>query len=309
MSPADSTGRGTTRPTSGRRAARRLAAAVAAAVALTSCGRADEPDPAPTAVAEGGTLTASPLDEPPGPVATAPEPAEAEPTPAVTQPEPTEGEGADGTAGPTDGAGETEVGDNGAETPSEEPSDPAPTGPTDADRARFVAEYRPNDAAELQHVAADTTGDGDRELVFAWVGAVSGVSHVALAAWDGTSYAIAWQDEGGPADQLARIRVADVNADGRSEVVVVGRRGEERSSANVWAVEGPSTVTALVAEGGCHDGSTTFGVAGVSFVAGAGGAEEIHATCDESPLPPDSWREEVYVWQDGAYRVPSTGDG
>lgn len=274
-----------------------LAATAAACLALAACGQAGEPDPGgPTPLADGGTLTASPLEptetsEPTPEPTTAEEPTEAE-EPTDDDTSETDGEATDGE--PSDGEPEDDDGDGASDEPA---------GPTDADRARFVGAYRPADAAELQHVATDTTGNGDRELVFVWVGEVSGRSHVALASWDGEAYDVGWQGEGGPADQLGRVRVADVNADGQAEVVVVERRNGQRASASVWSVAAPASVQPLVAEGGCHDGLATFGVAGVSFVAGADGAEEIHATCDESPLPPESWREEVYVWSDGAYRA------
>lgn len=279
-----------------------VATFTAAIAVLSACGGADAPAAGPTPFATG-RLEATPL------------PPRADEDAALVAPD-TAGAG---TATTDDDVVATDLGTDagtddatgpGADATDEAPpstaaaedAPPAASGPSDAERAAFVASFRPDDAVDLEHVAADVTGDGDAELVFAWVGATTGQSHLALAAWGDGAYGVTFEADGGPADDLARLRVADVNADGRVEVVVLERRGRSRASASVWTVASPSNVRALVAEGGCNDGSATYGVVGVAFVRGADGAEEIHATCDESPLPPDAWGSHVYRWEDGAYR-------
>src|SRR5690606_35448643 len=63
--------------------------------------------------------------------------------PAPTEPSPTE---TDGSPSPTEAS----------PTPTESESRP----PTDTDRSRFVADYQPGGAEDLEHVAQDLVGDG-----------------------------------------------------------------------------------------------------------------------------------------------------
>lgn len=186
-------------------------------------------------------------------------------------------------------------------TPTESPS---PTGPTDTDRARFVADYDPAGARDLEHVAVDLDGDDERELVFSYVRGEANVSRVDVAWWQGSEYAVRWSGDGGRAERLDETRIGDVNQDGHVEVAlfqVVGSAGE---SLSLWRSAGPGTqaLEALVARGGCHDGSHTYGAAGAELRDTDGdGVAEIAATCDDSPLPPAAWSTDIYVWRDGAY--------
>lgn len=245
---------------------RKLASlALVTAVALTACG--DDGDPA---VEEGlETLEATPLEE---------ESETVEPTDNPTPFRPTE------TPSPT-----------ASPTPSESLREA-----TDTDRAKFVADYRPQNASDLEHVAVDVNGDGSDELVFAYVSNNS--SRVDLAYWTGTSYEITYRAEGGPAARIDRLRVADVNADGRKEVATFQSNGGG-SSLTLWQVVGEQAMTGLRAQGGCNDGLNTYGVVGAELEDRDGdGAAEVYATCDDSPLPVAAWSTHGYVWENGAYR-------
>ncbi len=71
----------------------------------------------------------------------------------------------------------------------------------------------------------------------------------------------------------------------------------------MWAVGGREEVVELTAVGGCHDGSHTYGTVGATLEdRDADGAQEIYATCDDSPLPVSDWSTDRYVWSGGAYR-------
>lgn len=192
-----------------------------------------------------------------------------------------------------------------APAPTPTPSTPTeadPHDPTDPDRARFVAEHQPAGASSMQDVAADLDGDGTDELVFAYV--QSGTrARIEVAWWTGTDYEIVFADEGGPASSIDRLGIHDVNADGAVELVTHQSGSGATASASLWRVQGEAQVERLVAVGGCHDGSHTYGAAGVRFEDRDGdGADEIEATCDDTPLAVAQWSSDTYVWQDGAYR-------
>lgn len=247
---------------------------LAVLAALAACdGGGTTAQPAPT-------LTATPL----------------EPSPAITT-SPTPGATVSPTATPTP-------------TPS-----PTEREPTDTDRGRFVASYQPEGASDLEHIAVDLDGDGRQEVLFAYVrntggaSGADGVSHVDVAWWEGTSYAIGFRDDGGPADRVDRLRVADVNADEVIEVVVHQSVGSSGGSLSLWQAESPGRhrLRPLVAHGGCADGLHTYGVIGASLEDRDGdGRAEIYATCDDSPAPVAAWSTDVYVWTDGAYRLDRT---
>lgn len=194
-------------------------------------------------------------------------------------------------------------------TPSPTPTtdDPSPTEaasrpPTATDRARFVSEFEPSDARGLEHVSTDLDGDGTDEIVFTYVRAEQ-VSHLEVAWWDGTAYEIAFSADGGAGTTIDRLRTSDVNADGRIEVVLFQSGDASRSSLTIWQVTEPGEVVGLTAMGGCHDGSNTYGVVGASLEdRDADGADEIYATCDDSPLPVNEWSTDRYQWEAGAYR-------
>lgn len=244
-----------------------LAAALVAAVALTACG---DDDPG---IEQGiDALEASPLES---------ETPTTEPTenPSPFSPTP---------------------------SPSEEPTpDASPREATDTDRARFVAEYRPDGASDLEHVAIDLTGDAVEELVFAYVSNAT-TARVDVAYWNGASYDVGYRAEGGPAARIDRLRVADVNGDGRTEVATFQSNGGG-SSLTLWQVVGEQALTGLRAQGGCADGLNTYGVVGAELEDRDGdGAAEVYASCDDSPLPVAAWSTHAYVWEDGAYRYDDT---
>ncbi len=193
-------------------------------------------------------------------------------------------------------------------TPSPTPSDttPSPTEeasrpPTATDRARFVQDFDPVDASDVEHVATDLDGDGVDELVFTYVRG-GRVSHLEVAWWDGSAYLVMFTADGGPASSVDRVRTSDVNADGHVEIVVFQSADADQSSLSLWQVVGPGQVEGLAAVGGCHDGSITYGAAGAELDdRDADGADEIYATCDDSPLPVREWSTDRYQWEAGAY--------
>ncbi|MBW3562413.1 MAG: hypothetical protein KY437_07955 [Actinobacteria bacterium] len=205
-------------------------------------------------------------------------------------------------------------------TPAVSPVEPAPSGsvspgptasppasgprdPTDADRARFVADHRPSGTSNHRNLAVDLDGDDQREIVFAYVVDAENRSQVDIADWTGTEYRVTEQAPGGPADELADLEIRDLNADGTIEVAVFQRSGASGSSATVWASSGNGTIVPLNARGDCFDGRNTYGDTGVAIEDRDGdGAAEIYATCQDEDLPAPLWPEVVYVWEDGVYR-------
>lgn len=187
--------------------------------------------------------------------------------------------------------------------PTASPSPEGPREPTDADRARFVADYRPSGASDLRNLAVDLDGDDQRELVFAYVVDAENRSQVDVADWTGTEYRITEQAPGGPADELADLEIRDINADGTIEVAVFQTSGASGNSATLWASSGDGTIAPLTAHGDCFDGRNTYGDTGVFIEDRDGdGAGEIYATCQDPDLPAPLWPQVVYVWEDGAYR-------
>lgn len=176
---------------------------------------------------------------------------------------------------------------------SPSPTQEAPRDPTDTDRARFVAEYEPSNAAGLQHVATDLDGDGIQEVLFAYVRGGQ-TTHVDIAWWTGTSYAIVFDDDGGEGSRIASLRAADVNGDGRTEIVVA-QTGGTGATVTLWQVVGAGEVRRLPAVGGCHDGSHTYGYDGVSFEdRDADGIDEIHASCPDGSTDRYRWAGDTY---------------
>lgn len=225
-----------------------------------------------------GALTACGSQVPTVQVEARPSPS---PTPSETSPSPSES------------PSPTETSPFPSET-SPSPTETESRVPSDTDRARFVAGYQPSNASGLQHVATDLDGDGVKEVLFAYVRGGQ-VSHVDIAWWTGTTYEIVVDEDGGPASRIASLRAADVNRDGRTEIVVA-QTGESGASVTLWQVVGARQVVGLPAAGGCHDGSNTYGHDGVSFEdRDADGIDEIHATC------PDGGTHR-YRWETGAYR-------
>lgn len=211
----------------------------------------------------------------------------------------------------TESPGSPTLEDTASPTPSATPSPLPSASPeareaTDTDRARFVDAYRPEGATDLEHVAVDLDADGTEELVFTYVSA-NDTTRVDVAWWDGTAYAIEYRAEGGPAQRVDRVRIADVNGDGVTEVATFQSQGSGESM-TLWQVSGERSLAALRARGGCYDGQNTYGRVGVELDDRDGdGRDEIRATCDDSPLPVAAWHTEVYVWEDGAYRAQEDG--
>lgn len=252
----------------------RVVAAVTAVVLLVAgaCSDGDgDPSASPT---PRDTLTASPQDSP--------------------QPAPSESDLP--SAAPS-----------GSPSPSASPTD---TGPTDTDRARFVAGYQPEGASDLEHAADDVDGDDVDELVFVYVRSGSRVSHVDVAWWDEDegSYAVEWGADGGPAERIEQLRISDINADDRTELVVGQAVGSSGASLTLWRIaEASKSFEPLLASGGCHSGSNTYGVIGAELRNDDDDpALEVFASCDDSPLPPAAWNTDVYNWADGAYSYTRT---
>ncbi len=189
-----------------------------------------------------------------------------------------------------------------APSASPEPQ-PTPHPPSDTEQARFVAGYQPDQATDLEHVAYDLDGDEVDELVFTYVRTGSNVAHVDVAWWDGLAYHVSTGADGGPADRIDHVRLGDVNADGRTEVVIFESTTSGGGSLTIWRLAPGQSLQALTAEGGCDAGSNTYGVIGVKLEDRNGdGSDEIYATCDDSPLPVAAWGTDTYVWKDDAYR-------
>lgn len=251
---------------------RTLGTIAALAVLATACGSGG--DPTPTETPRDG-LTAVPVN----PGTPGPSPSASLPAPAPT----------------------------GSASPSPEAS-PTPRDPSDTDRARFIQGYRPEGSAGIEHVAIDLDGDAIEEVVFVYVVTSASVSRVDVAWWSGTEYEVRWTGDGGPADRLDDLAVRDVNNDGRTEIAVSQSVGASGGSLSLWRARvGEQRFDPLIAKGGCHAGSNTYGIVGADLEdRDADGAAEVYATCDDSPLPVAAWTTDVYVWSDDAYRIDRT---
>lgn len=189
--------------------------------------------------------------------------------------------------------------------PSDEPSaSESGRAPSDADRGRFIATFRPPGASDLEHVAADVDGDEVEEIVFGYVNVNDGSVTIAVAWWDGSdTYEVGAQVVGTVANRIERLRIADANADGLVEIITFQSGEGDAASLTVWQVTGREMVRPARAIGGCHAGSATYGAVGATMNDRDGdGSDEIYATCDDSPLPRSAWSTERYVWRQGAYR-------
>lgn len=188
-----------------------------------------------------------------------------------------------------------------AETTTEEPS-PEPTAPGASEAARFVSDYRPDDSRDLDHVALDLDADGIDEIVFTYV--AGGMARVDIAWWSPEEgYAIGSRGEGGAGSAVDAVRIGDINADLRIEIVTF-QSDDKGSSLSVWALTERRDLVGLRAQGGCDDGAYTYGVVGAELHDVDGdGVDEIVATCDDSPLPVRAWSEDTYRWDGEAYAV------
>ena len=173
-------------------------------------------------------------------------------------------------------------------------------GPTSAAAAAFVASEALQDLIGVEHVVVDLDADTWPEVVATGIRDRTGVLRVAW--WTADGYEVLAEDQAGPGREVADLRAADVNDDGRTEVLV-GVDGDGLGSVAVWAVPRRGVVQRLVAEGGCHDGRHVYGVTRAQLEERAEGPPAIVADCDESPLPVADWGEQRWVWSDGAYRL------
>ena len=231
-----------------------------------------------------------------------PGPGQASPSDLVASPLPP-----DGSPAPAPSVTPSATTPSAAPSPSPEPSS-TPHPPSDTEQARFVAGYQPDNATDLEHVAIDLNGDGVDELVFTYARTDANVAHVDIAFWDGTAYHVDVGADGGPADRIDKVQLTDVNADGVTEVVLFESTSSGGGSLTMWQLRDHRLVP-LRGQGGCDDGTNTYGVIGAKLEDRNGdGSAEIYATCDESPLPVAAWGTDRYVWQNGAYTyAPQVG--
>ncbi|MFN2557603.1 MAG: FG-GAP repeat domain-containing protein [Nitriliruptorales bacterium] len=191
-------------------------------------------------------------------------------------------------------------------TPSPSPSTRAtqiaPRDPTDTDRARFAASYRPGGTSHHRSVASDIDGDGQKEIVFAFVVDSERRSQVEIADWTGTRYVITAAEPGGPADAITDFRVADVNGNAEPEVTVFQAVGTSGRSLSLWTGAPGGHLVALIALGDCFNGSHTYGDTGAELGDRDGdGRAEIRAVCSDPDLPEPLWPTIVYVWRGDLY--------
>ena len=170
--------------------------------------------------------------------------------------------------------------------------DESETPPSTNDVTAFVDAYEAEHGAPVTTRILDVDADGLNEVVVARVG--DNAIQVDVAAWDGTQYAVVFTDTGGAAERLDDLAVREANQDGSLEIITFQSVGEEGHSVTLWgAVPGPDGIRfeRQEAVGGCWDGSNTYGIVGATVEGG-----QITATCDGSPLPPELWPSDIYVW-------------
>jgi hypothetical protein len=184
-------------------------------------------------------------------------------------------------------------------TPTPEPT-PADREPGDADAAAFASDYQPPGARDVESVTVDVTGDGRPEVVVTSI--ANNTTRVDVAVWNGEAYEVAFTDQGGEADEITRFTVSDVTGDERREIITIQAFGQDGESLSIWAWDGEE-LARQPAEGGCWDGSHTYGVVGVDL---RREEREIAATCDAAPLPTAAWPSDVYVWDGDAWTYDRT---
>jgi len=182
---------------------------------------------------------------------------------------------------------------------SESDGDDAAAAPATGDVTSFVDAYEAEHGDDVTTRLIDLDNDGTDDIVAAYVG--QDTTNIDLAQWDGAQYVITFSDTGGAADDLSDVVVNDVNSEAGLEIVTFQSTGEQGESLSVWGPDGSGTYTRQNAEGGCWDGSNTFGIVGATIEPGV-----IEATCDGSPLPPEAWPTDVYRWQAGAWQYAET---
>jgi hypothetical protein len=216
------------------------------------------------------------------PVPTTPEPTTDEPTPTV-EPTPT----------PPEPTVEPTAGDPNPAEPT-----PGDREPTDADAAAFSTRYLPPGGDAVETVTVDLDADGRAEVVF--LSLAQGRVRLDIAAWDGRAYQVVYVDQGGQADAILEIYASDFTGSGTREVATLQTFGADGQSLSVWGWDGRRYV-AQRANGGCWNGSHTYGIVGATITPG-----EIRATCDGSPLPRATWPTDVYRWDGSAWTYERT---
>lgn len=172
------------------------------------------------------------------------------------------------------------------------PSAPAERDPTDSDAAAFAAGYRPP-GEQTRSVQADVDGDGRNEVVFASI--AGGSSRIDIAAWDGAAYRVVLVDQGGFAERLDGFLVRDFTADRTREIVTIQSVGAQGQSLSVWGHDG-RRYARQPAQGGCWDGSHTYGSTGARIE-----PTRITATCDAPERPLAAQPSDVYEWDGGRW--------
>ena len=210
-------------------------------------------------------------------------------------PTPVETPGASETPPPSEPPSPTEPATAAPSEPSEAPTaDSGQAQPSDADVAAFVAAHGPGDATGT----GDVVGDATEEVVVAAVR--NDAVAIVVGAWDGQAYQPTYRGEGGPAQRVTAVTVAEHNGQPGAEIVTEQRAGTEGRSISVWGPAG-GVIKPQEAKGGCWAGFATYGITGASIAAG-----RIAATCDGSPEPPDSWASDIYEWRKGRWTYVRT---
>lgn len=190
--------------------------------------------------------------------------------------------------------------------PSPSPTaSPTPTDrePTDADRARFATDHRPDGATGIRHVAVDVDGDGREELVFAMV--LGGRVRVEVAWWQGTDHRVEASVTGAEASRLRGIAARDINDDGLIELVV-GHAADRSAGLDAWVVEERGQIAEVRGEGGCANGNT-FGDRGARLAdIESDGILEIAGTC-ATLLDLFGPVDVTWAWDGAAYVLVSDG--
>lgn len=206
--------------------------------------------------------------------------------------------------------------------PSPSPGDPTPTAPfetpatpgpgldelddtdrepTDDDAAEFSSAYSPPGGSDVQTITADVSGDGRNEVLVASIAAE--LVRLDVAVWTGRAYEVVFTDQGGRADEIVEFAVLPLTDDTPGEIVTIQQAGDQGESLSLWAWTGES-VARQAAQGGCWDGSHTYGIVGAEII--DEGETEIHATCDDSPLPQPAWTTDIYTWDGQAWQHART---
>lgn len=198
------------------------------------------------------------------------------------------------TSTPVEAMTPTESPSTGTETPTA-----AAAEPSDEDVDAFEQAHGPADIT----ATGDIIGDAADEVVLASVRNNAVV--IVVGMWDGQAYLPTFRNEGGPAQRVTALTVADRNGVPGSEIVTEQRAGTQGRSLSVWGPAG-GDLRPQSAKGGCWDGSSTYGIAGATISDG-----RIAATCDGSPDPPETWSSDIYEWRKGRWtyvRTQAPGD-